>query len=1046
MTSLVKIAGFIPFIIIVFINATVDIAHKITIQNTLLKSFDGSTLIIFSALINAMILLPFIFLFSPSGYISDRFSKTKVIRYGALVAIVVSLFIVVSYYFGQFYMAFALTFLLAAQSAIYSPAKYGMIKELVGNEHLAEANGAVQAISIAAILLSAIVFSVIFEMLYIDGEAIPNDILKTMMPIGWLLVILSTMEWYLSFKLPLMKIENREKHFDFSKYIRLNYLKINMKTILIDKQIWLSIIGLSVFWAIGQLIIAAFPAHYKEVLGDDNAVMIQAILALSAIGIVVGSIIAGKSSKLHIELGLVPLGAFGMFAALLMFTWSQTATAMMFASFIFGFFGGLFIVPLNSLMQFLAPNKDIGVILAGNNFIQNIFMLSFLILSIILVSIGFSSNILFLTAAFITLLGSIYLVVKLPHLFVRVLLMPVLKMRYRLNIHGLENIPSQGGVLLLGNHISWIDWLLLQVATPRAIKFVMHKHFYEKWYIRWILDFFDVIPIANTGSKRALDAIRQRLDNGEAVALFPEGRISLNGQMNEFKKGFEKSIAGTYHPIVPFYLHGLWGSKFSKANLFFKSMIRKGDKRDVRVLFGPQLPSSSQAHEVKQSVVELSRYAWEVSIGELAPITHSWLRWAKSKPFKRSMVDSQNDLNNLGVMREAFFLSKRFKLIGGENVGVLLPSSSIGAIINMALLMIGKRPVNINYTLGTDAVKSIITQAGLKKIITSKKFMHKLSSEGLGLGFILDDQIVTVEDIGKTISKKEKLYTSFEAFIMPTIWLKWRYFLPVCMEDTAVILFKKVSDGSIKGVELTHKNIMTNIKQVSALFQFQENDMMLNLLPMYHPFGLNVMTLLPLCEGIGVICASDPKDCAAIGALAARYEATIMFATSEFFRRCIENKKMHSLMFQNIRIAVTGAQKLDYETRRDIKDKLGLDIFEGYGATETSPVIAVNMPNSLDLDSMKIVVGNKDGSAGQAIPGTIIKIVEPLTCKILNAEEDGLILVGGSQVMKGYLNDPLTTNDAIIEIDKVRYYKTGDIGHMDKDGFVTIKTISSKTS
>ena len=210
---LIKIAGFIPFIIIVFINATVDIAHKITIQNTLLKSFDGSTLIILSALINAMILLPFIFLFSPSGYISDRFSKTKVVRYGSFAAIVLSLFIVVSYYFGQFYMAFGLTFLLGVQAAIYSPAKYGTIKELVGNEHLAEANGVVQAVSIAAILLSAIVFSIIFEMLYINGEYIPNNILKTMMPIGWLLVILSTIEWYLSFKLPLIKAENIERTF-----------------------------------------------------------------------------------------------------------------------------------------------------------------------------------------------------------------------------------------------------------------------------------------------------------------------------------------------------------------------------------------------------------------------------------------------------------------------------------------------------------------------------------------------------------------------------------------------------------------------------------------------------------------------------------------------------------------------------------------------------------------------------------------------------------------------------------------------------------------
>jgi acyl-[acyl-carrier-protein]-phospholipid O-acyltransferase/long-chain-fatty-acid--[acyl-carrier-protein] ligase len=690
-------------------------------------------------------------------------------------------------------------------------------------------------------------------------------------------------------------------------------------------------------------------------------------------------------------------------------------------------------------MQFLEPNKDIGVILAGNNFIQNIFMLSFLILSIILVSIGFSSNILFLTAAFITLFGSIYLFAKIPHLFVRVLLMPVLKMRYRLNIHGLENIPPQGGVLLLGNHISWIDWLILQVATPRAIKFVMHKHFYDKWYMRWILNFFDVIPIANVGSKKALDTIRKRLDNGEVVALFPEGRISLNGQLNEFKKGFEKSIASTDHPIVPFYLYGLWGSTFSKANVFFKSMIRKGDKRDVRVVFGSQLPSKSQAHEVKQHVIELSRYAWENSISELAPLTHSWLRWAKAKPFKRSIVDAfGSDLDNLGVMRDVFLFAKRFKLIDGENIGVLLPSSSTGSIVNMALLVIGKRPINLNYTLSTDVIKNSISQAGIEKIITSKKFMHKLSSEGFDLGCILDDQIVTIEDIGKTITKKEKIRTTIEVFLMPMVWLKWRYFLPVSMEDTAVILFVGEREGTLKGVELTHKNLMTNIKQVAALLQFEENDIMLSSLPMFHSFGLSIMTFLPLCEGIGMISISDPADCAALGALSARYEATIMFGTSQSFKLYTENKKLHPLILENIRMVVTGSQKLEPEIKKGFKEKFGLDIYEGYGAIEASSVIAVNMPNALDLDSMKIVIGNKDGSVGQAIPGTTIKIIDPITNKVAQAEVEGMILVGGAQVMKGYLNNQDKTKDVIVELDGVRYYKTGDKGYIDKDGFITI--------
>ncbi|WP_141088704.1 MFS transporter, partial [Campylobacter concisus] len=235
-------------------------AHKITIQNVLLKIYDGDILFILTAVINAMILLPFIFLFSPSSFINDKFAKTKVIRICAILGLVISVAVLFSYLAGAFNLAFALTLILAAQSAIYSPAKYGIIKALVGPERLGTANGVIQALTIVAILASSFLFSFIFEKLYVHGGN-ASDIIQSVYPIGIFLVVFSALEAYFAYKLPYISETNEENEkFELKKYISLSYLRENLKEVRSDKNIWLSIAGLSIFWGISQIIIAAFPA------------------------------------------------------------------------------------------------------------------------------------------------------------------------------------------------------------------------------------------------------------------------------------------------------------------------------------------------------------------------------------------------------------------------------------------------------------------------------------------------------------------------------------------------------------------------------------------------------------------------------------------------------------------------------------------------------------------------------------------------------------------------------------------------------------------
>ncbi|MFV0276251.1 MAG: MFS transporter, partial [Parahaliea sp.] len=559
--------GYFAYLAVVFLNAFVDLGHKIVIQNAIFKSYDGQQQVVLTAIVNSLILLPFILLFSPAGFLADRFAKHRIIRHAAAAAVVATLLITFCYYQGWFWAAFALTFALAVQSAIYSPAKYGYIKELVGAKRLASANGAVQAITIAGILLGTFVFSLLFEaLLPAAGSASPGETMGYIAPIGWALVALSVLEWLAASLLPARGRGASGQRFEITQYLRLGYLGRNLKVLRGRDAIWLSIIGLATFWAIAQVMLAAFPAFAKETLGETNTVVIQGVLACTGIGSALGSVLAGRASKNYIETGLVPVGALGIAVGIALLPLLGSATAMALMFLLVGIMGGVFIVPLNALVQFHAPKEQLGTVLAGNNWVQNVAMMGALIATVAFASVGIDSVGLFYILTAVAVLGTGYTVRKLPQSLVRLLVTAILKRRYHLQVLGFDNLPQSGATLLLGNHISWIDWAMVQMACPRPIRFVMLKRIYDTWYLKPLFRVFGVVPIAAGQSEEALKTINALLRAGECVCLFPEGAISRNGHLGKFHTGYERTLEGVEQgAIVPFYLHGLWGSSLSRA-------------------------------------------------------------------------------------------------------------------------------------------------------------------------------------------------------------------------------------------------------------------------------------------------------------------------------------------------------------------------------------------------------------------------------------------------------------------------------------------------
>ena len=368
-----------------------------------------------------------------------------------------------------------------------------------------------------------------------------------------------------------------------------------------------------------------------------------------------------------------------------------------------------------------------------------------------------------------------------------------------------------------------------------------------------------------------------------------------------------------------------------------------------------------------------------------------------------------------------------------------MPASAGGAILNMATLMLGKTIVNLNYTSNAQSLKHAISMANIKTIYTSKQFLVKLKAKGMDIEETLSMvKIIFVEDIKKDISKVDVLKNWALIKLLPTSILQTMWVKKTNLDATAAILFSSGSEGIPKGIELTHKNFMGNIKQFVYMLNFKEDEVIMATLPIFHVFGLTVTMLAPLIEGVAFIAQPDPTDAEGVGKLTAKYNATLLFGTSTFFRIYTKNRKLIPLMFESIRFVVGGAEKVSENVREGFKKKFGLDIHEAYGATEVTPGISSNIPDKLNTEYWTVQVGHKIGTVGMPFPGSACKIVDPESYEELPQGEEGMILVGGTQVMKGYLNDPEKTKEVIIERDGVRWYITGDKGKLDSDGFLTI--------
>lgn len=624
-----------------------------------------------------------------------------------------------------------------------------------------------------------------------------------------------------------------------------------------------------------------------------------------------------------------------------------------------------------------------------------------------------------------------YILAVPPDFTVRICLWLLTHTFYRIRVEGRENLPKNGPALLVCNHVSFVDPFLIGASINRYVRFLMRRKFYETRGIHRLAKLMGAIPIAETDRPRdmlaSLHEARGKLIQGELVCIFAEGSVSRTGNLLRFRHGFERITRGTRVPIIPIHLDRVWGSIFSfeRRRFFFK--WSRNMPYPVTVTIGKPLPADSSSFSVRQAVIELGAEAFAHRDNLHQTLPKTFLKQACRNWSRLAMADSSGRELNFGRTLAGVILFRnlvRRRFPDQPNLGVLLPPSVPAALLNIGISMAGKIPVNLNYTVSREAFGKAIESAGIKTIFTSEKLLERVGMER-GPGMIM------MEDAAKEISGLQKMFTLVAARLLPPFILR-RWLLPrdVELDSLATIIFSSGSTGIPKGVMLSHRNIVSNIEGTQQATSVGPKDRLLGILPFFHSFGFTVGLWFPLLSGFGVVFHSSPIEARKIGELCHRYDVTILITTPSFAWKYVN--KCGAEDFGSLRLAIVGAEKMKEELASAFRQKFGIELHEGYGTTEVSPVVAVGTHSYFDSEHSQ--PGARLGSVGRPIPGLAVRIVKPGTNEELGVNEEGMLLVKGSSVMMGYLEDPEGTRHVIRE----GWYVTGDIARLDEDGFITI--------
>lgn len=609
---------------------------------------------------------------------------------------------------------------------------------------------------------------------------------------------------------------------------------------------------------------------------------------------------------------------------------------------------------------------------------------------------------------------------------------------YRITVLPSPPLP-EGGVLLLPNHMSWIDALLLQAACPRPIRFLVDDQIYKKRALNPLLRIFGALPVSSKRARSAIQAAADALQNGEVVCIFPEGEISRIGSLLKIRRGFEVIAAKGNAPVVPVWLDQLWGSifSFSEGRFFFK--WPQAFPYPVTVSFGAALlPHQSDVSTVRQCLLKLGETAYQHR-----PELRSHLGWESllglvGSPSEIAFHDGLDDtsLTRGTLLACGLALAQELRRQStARRIAIVLPPGKGAAIANLAVVLAGKVPVNLNFTAGTSSLEAAIRIAELTDVITARAFAEKLPD------FPWPKKVHRLEEVLPPLKLRIGAWKILGR-ALPANVLGFLAGVPRTGDrDEAIVLFTSGSSGDPKGVVLSHRNVLGNVSQFSHMLGFSSGAKILACLPVFHSFGSTVTLWYPILRGIQAVTYPSPLEIPKNAELIEKHKIQLLCSTPTFLRGYL--RKAAPVQLQSLELIITGAEKLPMDLADAFFQRFGKEVLQGYGLTETAPVVSVNLPQPATFDSSVYVQpSSRKGSTGKLAPGMAAEIRDPDTGEPFPMERTGMLWLRGPNIFEGYLNAPERTRDVLRD----GWFRTGDLARFDEDGFLYIEGRMSRFS
>jgi acyl-[acyl-carrier-protein]-phospholipid O-acyltransferase / long-chain-fatty-acid--[acyl-carrier-protein] ligase len=978
-----------------------------------------------AALAGATFVAPFILFSALAGRLADVMDKAVLARRLKVMEIGLMALAAIALVSQNLAGLFGVLFLLGLQATLFGPVKYSLLPTHLRDDELVLGNALIEGATFIAILV---------------GSILGGSLIGVSDGIGYIafgLVAIAGGGYLAARLIPPARSANPDQP------VSLNLVADTIAMLReahARRPLWLCILGISWFWTFGATLLALLLPLARDVLGGPES-LVSFFLAVFSIGIAVGSLACSRTLRGEITAVPVPFAALAMSAMLLLFaalvaTMPTPAGAhlglfealarpgtLTLASVLFALSAssGFYAVPLYSILQHDAPADMKARMIGANNVVNSVMIVAgAAVLTALSSGLGLSVAAIATLLALANIVAAFITLRLLSRLVLKAVARTLLKFVYRVETRGFENFGRAGSRrIVVANHQSFLDGLVLAAFMPGDPIFAVNTEIAKRWWARPLLSLVDFAALDPT-KPMALKSLAHAVEKGRPVVIFPEGRLTVTGSLMKVYDGPAMVADKTGADLIPVRLDGTQYTPFTRLKgrvaKHLAPQIRLTALPPRRLDIEPSLKGRVRRKAAGQALYELMSETLFATTDIDETLFRSLIKAARLNGLRRAIVEDVDftPLSYARVLTGAFVLGHKLKSLTreGEAVGVLLPNSAGAVVTFFALQAIGRVPAMLNVSSGAQRMISACRTAQVRTVLCSRRFVERGKLQGMLAEMETAVDVIYLEDVKARVGRRDKISGLVRALAADAFYSDGDPNAP------AVIMFTSGSEGAPKGVVLSHRNINANRHQVGSRIAFNGQDIVFNALPMFHSFGLTVGTLLPILSGIKTFLYPSPLHYRIVPELVYQTNATVFFGTDTFLRGYARMANPYD--FHSVRIVGAGAERVSEETRRLWNDLFGIRILEGYGATETAPVVAFNTPMHF-----------RAGTVGRFMPA-VAHFLEPVP----GIAEGGRLKVKGPNVMLGYL---LESGPGEIQPVADGWYDTGDIVTVDADGYVRIQ-------